>query len=181
MTSNQDGNLLPGPNSRISRSRVDLFLAAYDMWLDGYFLTRLVQLAKEGAITLRVMGGHDLSRCLAMQDSLYALLTLKCTDTYTNDSRIVCFDRRDQSDAWQTKALGECDIYCQPSVWQVAPGFAVLEAIAAKLPVVASKTGGLLENVVNEMSGVLAPASLTARAYVRRSKGFYPMRTCVEA
>ena len=49
------------------------------------------------------------------------------------------------------------DIYCQPSVWQEACGMAVLEAMAAKLPVVASDTGGLREVVGGGESGLLVP------------------------
>jgi spore coat protein SA len=47
------------------------------------------------------------------------------------------------------------DIYCQPSVWQEASGLAVLEAMSAKLPVIASNTGGLPENVQEGKSGIL--------------------------
>ena len=121
MTRNQDVSLQPhltGTNSRASRFKVDLFLAQFDMWLHSYFITGLVQLAKEGAITLRVMRGHDLRRCLTMQNSGYPLLTLKCTEMNRNNSRLICFDPRDQSDTWQTKALGECDIYYKRSTYQ---------------------------------------------------------------
>jgi hypothetical protein len=95
-----------------------LFLAEFDIWLHSYFLTGLVQLAKEGSITLRVMSGHDLRRCLTMQNSGYRLLTLKCTETESNNSRLICFDPKDQSDAWQTKALEECDIYYKRSTYR---------------------------------------------------------------
>jgi glycosyltransferase involved in cell wall biosynthesis len=49
------------------------------------------------------------------------------------------------------------DIYCQPSVWQEASGLGVLEAMSLKLPVVASNTGGLPENVQDGRSGILVP------------------------
>jgi glycosyltransferase involved in cell wall biosynthesis len=49
------------------------------------------------------------------------------------------------------------DIYCQPSIWQEASGLAVLEAMSVKLPVVASNTGGLAENVQPNRSGILVP------------------------
>ena len=49
------------------------------------------------------------------------------------------------------------DIYCQPSVWQEACSISVLEAMSAKLPVVASNTGGLPEIVQDGLSGILVP------------------------
>jgi hypothetical protein len=94
---------------------VDLFLAEFNMWLHSYFLTGLVQLALEGTITLQVMRGRDLRRCSTMQNSGYPLLMLKCSEANRNNSRVICFDPRDQSDAWQAKALGECDIYFKRS------------------------------------------------------------------
>ena len=105
-------------NSRNSSFTVDLLLAELNIWQHSYFLTGLVQLAKEGTIALRVMSGDDLRRCSAMQNSLYPLLTLKCTESYRNNSRVICFDPKDQSDAWQTKALEECDVYYKRSIHQ---------------------------------------------------------------
>ncbi len=49
------------------------------------------------------------------------------------------------------------DIYCQPSVWQEACPLSVLEAMSAKLPVIASNTGGLPELVQDGQSGILVP------------------------
>ena len=49
------------------------------------------------------------------------------------------------------------DIYCQPSIWQEASGLAVLEAMSFRLPVVASDTGGLPENVRRGETGILVP------------------------
>ena len=49
------------------------------------------------------------------------------------------------------------DIYCQASVWQEACPIAVLEAMSARLPVIASDTGGLPELVQNGRSGILVP------------------------
>jgi hypothetical protein len=63
--------------------------------MHSYFLTGLVQLAKEGMITLRTMSGRDLSRCLSMQRGGYSLLTLKCTEATRNNSRFICFDTED--------------------------------------------------------------------------------------
>ena len=85
------------------------------MWLHSYFLAGLVQLEKEGVITLGVMGGHDLRRCMDMQMNPYPLFTLKCSEVDSNKSRVICFDPKDQSDAWQTKALEECDVYFKRS------------------------------------------------------------------
>jgi len=97
------------------RFRVELFLAQFDIWLHSYFITGLVQLAKEGTITLRVMGGRDRHRCLTMQNREYPLLTIKSTAAHRNTSRVICFDPKDQSNAWQTQALGECDVYYKRS------------------------------------------------------------------
>lgn len=96
------------------RFTVDLFLAEFDIWLHSYFITGLVQLAKEGTIALRVMGGNDRRRCLTMNRG-YPLLTIKSTDAHRNNSRVICFDPKDQSNAWQTQALGECDVYYKRS------------------------------------------------------------------
>jgi glycosyltransferase involved in cell wall biosynthesis len=74
------------------------------------------------------------------------------------------------------------DIYCQPSVWQEACPIAVLEAMSAKLPVIASYTGGLPELVQDGLSGILVPVGgsqeicaaleqLAADADLRRSMG----------
>jgi glycosyltransferase involved in cell wall biosynthesis len=49
------------------------------------------------------------------------------------------------------------DIYCQASIWQEASGLGVLEAMSVRLPVVASETGGLPENVLHGCSGFLVP------------------------
>ncbi len=53
--------------------------------------------------------------------------------------------------------LDASDIYCQPSVWQEACPLAVLEAMSFKLPVIASKTGGLPELVFDGKNGILFP------------------------
>ena len=74
------------------------------------------------------------------------------------------------------------DIYCQPSIWQEACSIAVLEAMSAKLPVIASNTGGLPEIVQDGVSGLLVPVGgsqeicaaieqLLADADLRRSMG----------
>ncbi len=120
MTSNRDASHqpdLPCTNSRYSRFTVDVSLANSNIWMHSYFLTGLVQLAKEGMITLRTMSGRDLSRCLSMQRGGYSLLTLKCTEATRNNSRFICFDTEDHSDVWQTKALEECDVYFKRSTY----------------------------------------------------------------
>jgi glycosyltransferase involved in cell wall biosynthesis len=74
------------------------------------------------------------------------------------------------------------DIYCQPSTWQEACPLAVLEAMSAGLPVVASNTGGLPEIVEDGRSGILVPVGnseaicaalerLLGDAELRRSMG----------
>jgi glycosyltransferase involved in cell wall biosynthesis len=54
-------------------------------------------------------------------------------------------------------AFDASDIYCQPSVWQEACPIAVLEAMSAKVPVIASNTGGMPEIVQDGQSGILVP------------------------
>jgi len=74
------------------------------------------------------------------------------------------------------------DIYCQPSVWQEACPLSVLEAMSAKLPVIASNTGGLPELVQDGLSGILVPVGgseqicaalelLLADSHLRRRMG----------
>lgn len=118
MTGNQDGSLQPhltNTNSRRARFKVDLCLVGFDIWLHSYFITGLVQLAKEGTITLRVMSGQDLRQCSGTQNSEYPLLTIRSTEAHRDNSRVICFDPKDQSDAWQTQALEVCDIYYKRS------------------------------------------------------------------
>jgi glycosyltransferase involved in cell wall biosynthesis len=84
------------------------------------------------------------------------------------------------------------DIYCQPSLWQEACPLAVLEAMSAKLPVIASNTGGLPELVENGRTGILvsvgnseeicaALEKLVADAELRRSMGEAGYRATLEA
>ncbi len=51
------------------------------------------------------------------------------------------------------------DIFCAPSRWEGAP-YAVLEAMACGLPVVASEVPGHLDDIVEESTGLLAPSYL---------------------
>jgi glycosyltransferase involved in cell wall biosynthesis len=55
------------------------------------------------------------------------------------------------------KLLTEADIFCQPSL-QEGLGIAALEAMAAGLPVVASRVGGLVEVVIESETGLLVTA-----------------------
>ena len=54
------------------------------------------------------------------------------------------------------------DMYCQASLWQEASGLAVMEAMSFRLPVVASRIGGLPENVVEGNTGLLFAAGNAA-------------------
>jgi glycosyltransferase involved in cell wall biosynthesis len=62
--------------------------------------------------------------------------------------------------------LREADAFVQPSVWDEPFGMAVAEAMAAGLPVVSSRSGGLPELVVDGITGLLVepnnPAALAA-------------------
>jgi glycosyltransferase involved in cell wall biosynthesis len=61
------------------------------------------------------------------------------------------------SDPVGAGVLDATDIYCQPSRWQEACPLAVLEAMSKKLPVVASRTGGLPELIADQKTGFLVP------------------------
>lgn len=66
-------------------------------------------------------------------------------------------------------ALVACDIYAQPSRWE-AFGLAILEAMAAGRPVVASAVDGIREVVGHEETGILVPSEnpvLLANALAR--------------
>ena len=65
---------------------------------------------------------------------------------------VVLAGYRDDVPAW-LKAL---DLYVQPSLAE-GLGSAVLEAMACRLPVVASRTGGVPESVVDGTTGLLCP------------------------
>lgn len=98
--------------------RVDLLIDEFNLWLHSYFIAGLVQLAEVQSITLRAMSGQDRRKCLTVHDSSYPLLTLKCTDTSRDHSRLICFDPRDQSNVWHTAALEKYDIYYKRSIYQ---------------------------------------------------------------
>jgi len=52
--------------------------------------------------------------------------------------------------------LGAADVFVQPSEWEGLP-LAALEAMAAGLPVVASRTAGLVDVVADQVTGLLTP------------------------
>jgi glycosyltransferase involved in cell wall biosynthesis len=54
--------------------------------------------------------------------------------------------------------IGGADIAVVPSVWDEAFGLAALEPMSRGVPVVASRTGGLPEVVLDDETGVLVPA-----------------------
>jgi glycosyltransferase involved in cell wall biosynthesis len=60
--------------------------------------------------------------------------------------------------------LRQADIFVQPSVWGEPFPLSVIEAMTAELPVIASRTGGLPEAVMNHKTGLLvepnSPAAL---------------------
>lgn len=72
-----------------------------------------------------------------------------------------------RSDIWSF--LREVDVYVQPSL-QESFGIAVLEALAARKPVIAARTGGIPEIINDDQSGLLVPpgdADALAAALVR--------------
>jgi len=66
--------------------------------------------------------------------------------------RVVWLDFRDDV----PDLLAATDVYCQPSRRE-GMGFAPLEAMAARVPVVASRVGGMCESIVDGHTGVLVP------------------------
>jgi glycosyltransferase involved in cell wall biosynthesis len=54
--------------------------------------------------------------------------------------------------AWQ-----RCGVALAPSVWGEPFGLVVLEAMAARRPVIASRTGGISDVIVDQESGLLVP------------------------
>jgi glycosyltransferase involved in cell wall biosynthesis len=56
--------------------------------------------------------------------------------------------------------LPECDIFALASDWEGMP-MAILEAMAAGLPVAATATGGVPELIEQEITGLLAPPGNT--------------------
>ena len=58
---------------------------------------------------------------------------------------------------WQ--AYAAMDIFCAPSRWEAGP-YAVLEAMACGLPVIASEVPGHVDYLENDVSGLIVPAEL---------------------
>lgn len=120
MTTIKNRNLSPDTNESLSGCNVDVVMGeGSDIWLHSYFLTGLIQLAQEKAISLRVTRDDDLARFLGCRGNRYPLLVLRCTTSGRGNSRVICFDPRDQSDAWQTDALEGCDLYFKRSTYQL--------------------------------------------------------------
>ncbi len=70
----------------------------------------------------------------------------------------------------ETRTLYEtADICVVPSLWREPFGLTALEAMAAGLPVCASRTGGLKDSVVHEQTGLLFPPG-NARALAQALK-----------
>jgi hypothetical protein len=96
--------------------QVDVFLdGGFDIWLHCYFLTGLIQLAESGVIKLSVMRGA-VAASLGSQSRNYPLLILSCRRPNGGQKRLICFDPKDQSDAWHVDALDLCDRYFKRSV-----------------------------------------------------------------
>jgi glycosyltransferase involved in cell wall biosynthesis len=95
-------------------------------------------------ITLRIAGEGPERNSLTAQISRHHL-----------QERVTLLGERNTSEIAQL--LTEADIFCQPSI-QEGLGIAALEAMAAGLPVVASRVGGLPEVVIDNETGLLFTA-----------------------
>ena len=69
------------------------------------------------------------------------------------DGRVVFAGERDSAEM-----LGGFDVFVQPSLYE-SQGLAILEAMSAGIPVVATDVGGVRDVVRHEETGLLAPAS----------------------
>jgi hypothetical protein len=99
----------------------------FDVWLHCYFLTGLVQLSREGVISLRTMRAGGARGGVNPRGADYPLFTVTCSDARSGTTRRICFDARDQSDVWQMNALEEADVYFKrsfhlPDVEKLPPG-----------------------------------------------------------
>lgn len=96
---------------------VDVLLGrSFDLWLHSYYLTGLVGLAKAGRITMKTACGPLRATLENMHVAGFPLFTIRCTNS--TGSRIICFDARDQSDAWQSSALKQVDVYYKRSFFR---------------------------------------------------------------
>ncbi len=75
--------------------------------------------------------------------------------------------------AWQ-----RCSVALAPSVWAEPFGLVVLEAMAAGRPVIASRTGGICDIIVDQESGLLVPPgdAATLRAAIQQLLGSPELR-----
>ena len=117
----------------VEEKGVDIMLRAAGLLLQRHLEFRL----------LLVGDGPELPRYRELAVELGVEAAVTFTGLLNNPTAVGVFDAS--------------DIYCQPSVWQEASGLGVLEAMSVKLPVVASNTGGLPENVQHGRSGILVP------------------------
>ena len=117
----------------VEEKGVDIMLRAAGLLLQRHLEFRL----------LLVGDGPELPRYRELAVELGVEAAVTFTGLLNNPTAVGVFDAS--------------DIYCQPSVWQEASGLGVLEAMSVKLPVVASNTGGLPENVQDGRSGILVP------------------------
>jgi glycosyltransferase involved in cell wall biosynthesis len=72
------------------------------------------------------------------------------------NERIVLAGRYERRRLWQV--LAELDVIVVPSIWYENSPNTILEAFAAKVPVVASELGGMAELVKHEVNGLLFTA-----------------------
>ncbi|HOO51137.1 MAG TPA: hypothetical protein PLK94_07625 [Alphaproteobacteria bacterium] len=88
-----------------------LFGSGFDIWLHSYFLTGLIDLARDGEIKLRNMKKEDQQYWNSLQQPGFPLFVLKIKRTDCNASRVICFDPMDKSSVFQISCMAQVHHY----------------------------------------------------------------------
>lgn len=137
------GRFRPADGSRGTGSTVDVLAVAHLIGEKGidHLIHALARLDDE-PVSLTVAGDGP------REEELRAL----AADLGLAD-RVDFLGLRDDVD----RLMREADIFVHPAVWEDAFPWTVIEAMASGCPVVASRVGGIPEQIVHEESGLLVP------------------------